>query len=136
MLALVVRLLEATLIRVGNEEYARENRTFGLSTLRDRHVKGEGANVRFSFKGKSGKEHEVPITDRRLARLVKQCQEMPGQELFQYLDGDGRRQSIDSGEVNEYLREITRGGVHREGLPHLGGHGRGLDGAPGLPGDR
>ena len=107
VLALVVRLLEATLIRVGNEEYARENRTFGLSTLRDRHVKGEGANVQFSFKGKSGKEHEVPITDQRLARLVKQCQEMPGQELFQYVDGDGRRQSIDSGEVNEYLREIT-----------------------------
>ena len=107
VLALVVRLLEATLIRVGNEEYARENRTFGLSTLRDRHVKGEGAKVQFSFKGKSGKEHEVPITDQRLARLVKQCQEMPGQELFQYVDGDGRRQSIDSGEVNEYLREIT-----------------------------
>ncbi len=107
VLALVVRLLEATLIRVGNEEYARENRTFGLSTLRDRHLKGDGANVRFSFKGKSGKEHEVPIPDQRLARLVKQCQEMPGQELFQYVDGDGKRQSIDSGEVNAYLREIT-----------------------------
>jgi DNA topoisomerase I len=107
VLALVVRLLEATLIRVGNEEYARDNRTFGLSTLRDRHLKGEGHNVRFSFKGKSGKEHDVPIPDRRLARLVKQCQEMPGQELFQYVDGDGRRQSVDSGEVNEYLREIT-----------------------------
>jgi DNA topoisomerase-1 len=107
VLALVVRLLEATLIRVGNEEYARENRTFGLSTLRDRHLKGEGTNVRFSFKGKSGKEHEVPIPDKRLARLVKQCQEMPGQELFQYVDADGRRQSIDSGAVNDYLREIT-----------------------------
>jgi DNA topoisomerase-1 len=106
VLALVVRLLEATLIRVGNEAYARENRTFGLSTLRDRHLKGEGTNVRFSFKGKSGKEHEVPIPDKRLARLVKQCQEMPGQELFQYVDADGR-QSIDSGAVNDYLREIT-----------------------------
>jgi DNA topoisomerase-1 len=107
VLALVIRLLEATLIRVGNEEYARENRTFGLSTLRDRHLKGEGHNVRFSFTGKSGKEHDVPIPDKRLRRLVKQCQELPGQELFQYVDGDGRRQSIDSGEVNDYLREIT-----------------------------
>ena len=107
VLALVVRLLEATLIRVGNEEYARENRSFGLSTLRDRHVKGNGSNLRFSFKGKSGKEHDVPISDRRLARLVKQCQEMPGQELFQYVDDDGRRQSIDSGDVNDYLRAIS-----------------------------
>ncbi|HYI66774.1 MAG TPA: hypothetical protein VEW95_07625 [Candidatus Limnocylindrales bacterium] len=107
VLALIVRLLEATLIRVGNEEYARENASFGLSTLRERHVKGEGSQVRFSFKGKSGKEHDVPILDRRLARLVRQCQEIPGQELFQYIDGDGRRQSIDSGEVNDYLREIT-----------------------------
>ena len=107
VLALVVRLLEATLIRVGNEEYARENRSFGLSTLRDRHVKGNESNLRFSFKGKSGKEHDVPITDRRLARLVKQCQEMPGQELFQFVDQEGRRQAIDSGEVNEYLRAIS-----------------------------
>ena len=107
VLALVVRLLEATLIRVGNEEYARENASFGLSTLRDRHVKGEGSRVRFSFKGKSGKEHDVPIQDRRLARLVRQVQEIPGQEVFQYLDGDGQRQSIDSGDVNDYLREIT-----------------------------
>jgi DNA topoisomerase-1 len=107
VLALVVRLLETTLIRVGNEEYARENRSFGLSTLRDRHVKGSGSNLRLSFKGKSGKEHVVPITDRRLARLVKQCQEMPGQELFQYVDQEGRRQAIDSGEVNDYLRAIS-----------------------------
>ena len=107
VLALVVRLLEATLIRVGNEEYARENASFGLSTLRDRHVKGEGSRVRFSFKGKSGKEHEVPIPDPRLARLVRQCQEMPGQELFQYVDDEGKRQSIDSGQINDYLREIS-----------------------------
>lgn len=107
VLALVVRLLEATLIRVGNEEYARENRSFGLSTLRDRHVKGSGTNLRFSFKGKSGKEHDVPIVDPRLARLVKQCQDMPGQELFQYIDEEGRRQEIDSGEVNRYLREVS-----------------------------
>ncbi|HUF07611.1 MAG TPA: DNA topoisomerase IB [Candidatus Binatia bacterium] len=107
VLALVVRLLEETLIRVGNDEYARDNGSFGLSTLRDRHVKDDGAAIRFSFKGKSGKEHTVRVRDRRLARLVKQCQELPGQELFQYVDDDGRRQSIDSGEVNAYLREIS-----------------------------
>ena len=107
VLALVVRLLETTLIRVGNEEYARENASFGLSTMRDRHVKGSGTDLRFSFKGKSGKEHEVPIPDPRLARLVRQLQEIPGQELFQYVDDDGGRLSIDSGEVNDYLREIS-----------------------------
>jgi len=107
VLALVVRLLEATLIRVGNEEYARDNDSFGLSTLRGRHVKGKGSDLRFTFKGKSGKEHEVRIRDRRLARLVEQCQEIPGHELFQYLDEAGGRQSIDSGAVNEYLREIS-----------------------------
>jgi DNA topoisomerase-1 len=85
----------------------RENRSFGLSTLRDRHVKGSGTNLRLSFKGKSGKEHDVPIADPRLARLVKQCQEMPGQELFQYVDEEGRRQAIGSGEVNEYLRDVS-----------------------------
>ena len=107
VLALVIQLLEATLIRVGNEEYARDNGSFGLSTLRDRHVKGNGSELRFSFKGKSGKEHEVPIPDPRLARLVRQCQEMPGQELFQYVDEEGKRQSIDSGQINDYLREIS-----------------------------
>jgi DNA topoisomerase I len=107
VLALVVRLLEATLIRVGNDEYARENRSYGLSTLRDRHVTGVGADLRFTFKGKSGKEHVVPVRDRRLARLVRECHELPGQELFQYLDEDGKRQSIDSGAVNDYLREIS-----------------------------
>jgi DNA topoisomerase-1 len=107
VLALVVRLLETTLIRVGNEEYARDNGSFGLATMRNRHVKGTGSALRFTFKGKSGKEHEVPVRDRRLARLVSECQELPGQELFQYLDADGRRQSIDSGAVNDYLREIS-----------------------------
>ena len=107
VLALVVRLLEETLIRVGNEEYKRENDSFGLSTLRDRHVKEDRSGLRFSFTGKSGKEHVVPVRDRRLARLVKQCQELPGYELFQYVDDDGQRQSIDSGEVNQYLREIS-----------------------------
>jgi DNA topoisomerase I len=107
VLALVVRLLESTLIRVGNEEYARENRSFGLATMRDRHVTGDGSTLRFTFKGKSGKEHEVPVRDRRLARLVGECQELPGQELFQYVDADGRRQPIDSGAVNDYLREVS-----------------------------
>ena len=107
VLALIVRLLEETLIRVGNEEYVRENRSFGLSTLRDRHVEGKGLDLRFSFKGKSGKEHIVPVRDRRIARLVKQCQDIPGQELFQYYDADGSRVDVTSGDVNAYLREIS-----------------------------
>lgn len=107
VLALVVRLLEETLIRVGNEEYARENRSFGLSTMRDRHVKDTASGLRFTFTGKSGKEHTVPVRDRRLARLVKACQELPGYELFQYVDADGQHQSIDSADVNAYLRELT-----------------------------
>ena len=107
VLALVVRLLETTLIRVGNEEYARDNASFGLSTLRDRHVKDARGELRFSFKGKSGKEHLVPVRDRRLARLVREVQELPGQELFQYLDDEGRRQSVDSDAVNGYLREVS-----------------------------
>ena len=107
VLALIVRLLETTLVRVGNEEYARDNRSFGLSTLRDRHVKDDGNGLQLIFKGKSGKEHVVAIRDRRLARLVRECQELPGQELFQYVDEDGRRQSVDSGDVNDYLREAS-----------------------------
>jgi DNA topoisomerase-1 len=107
VLALVVRLLETTLIRVGNEEYARDNDSYGLATMLDRHVTGYGSGLRFTFKGKSGKEHEVRVRDRRLARLVAQVQELPGQELFQYLETDDRRQSIDSGAVNDYLREIS-----------------------------
>ena len=107
VLALVVRLLEETLIRVGNDEYARENRSYGLSTMRDRHVDVRGESITFSFRGKSGKDHEIGLRDRRLARLVKQCQEIPGQELFQYYDDDGRRVDVTSGDVNEYLREIS-----------------------------
>jgi DNA topoisomerase-1 len=107
VLALVVRLLEATLIRVGNEEYARDNDSYGLATMLDRHVTGNGSGLRFTFKGKSGRQHEIPVRDRRLARLVAQVQELPGQDLFQYLDTDDRRQSIDSGAVNDYLREIS-----------------------------
>jgi DNA topoisomerase-1 len=107
VLATVVRLLEATLIRVGNEEYARENRSFGLTTLRDRHVAVTGPAVSFAFRGKSGVTHEVGLRDRRLAKIVARCRDLPGYQLFQYLDDEGRRQTVDSGDVNDYLREIT-----------------------------
>lgn len=107
VLATVVWLLERTLIRVGNDEYARDNGSFGLTTLRRRHVTVSGAKLRFEFRGKSGIPHSVAITDRRIARIVQRCQELPGQELFQYLDADGRRQSVDAGDINEYLRRIT-----------------------------
>ena len=107
VLAAVVRLLEETLIRVGNEEYAHANHSFGLTTLRDRHVTIDGSEVRFSFRGKSGQRHTVELHDRRLAKIVQRCRDLPGQELFQYLDDDGERQTIDSSDVNEYLREIT-----------------------------
>jgi len=107
ILATVVRLLDKTLIRVGNYEYLRENRSFGLTTLRDRHVEVKGAKLRFNFRGKSGINHTVAITDRRLARIVQQCQDLPGQELFKYLDTSGKRQIISSDDVNAYLREIT-----------------------------
>jgi len=107
ILATVVRLLDKTLIRVGNSEYARENRSFGLTTLRERHVEVKGSVMRFTFRGKSGVKHSVSLTDRRLARIIQQCQDLPGQELFQYIDSSGTRQTVSSGDVNEYLREIT-----------------------------
>jgi DNA topoisomerase I len=107
VLATVLQLLETTLIRVGNEEYVRANRSFGLTTLRDRHVDIAGATLRFHFRGKSGKEHTVEINDRRVALIVKRCQEIPGQELFQYRDDEGQRRAIDSADVNDYLRQVT-----------------------------
>ncbi|HEY6241559.1 MAG TPA: DNA topoisomerase IB [Burkholderiales bacterium] len=107
ILATVVMLLDKTLIRVGNDEYARANRSFGLTTLRGRHVEVKGAKLRFSFRGKSGVDHSVAITDRRLARIVQQCQDLPGYELFKYLDANGKRETISSDDVNAYLREIT-----------------------------
>ncbi|MET0258680.1 MAG: DNA topoisomerase IB [Methylobacterium sp.] len=107
VLATVVHLLESTLIRVGNDDYARANRSYGLSTLRDRHVRVAGAELTFRFKGKSGKEWNLSIRDRRVARIVKACQDLPGQELFQYLDEDGERRDVTSSDVNAYLREIT-----------------------------
>jgi DNA topoisomerase-1 len=107
VLATVVRLLETTLIRVGNEEYARHNRSYGLTTLRNRHVAVHGATVHFAFRGKSGVKHRIDVNDRRLARIVERCRELPGYELFQYLDGDGTRRAISSEDVNEYLRGLT-----------------------------
>ncbi len=107
VLATVVRLLERTLIRIGNEEYARANRSFGLTTLRTRHVAVRGATLRFRFRGKGGREHMVDVRDPRLARIVRRCQDLPGQELFQYVDDGGDRQTIDSADVNAYLREIA-----------------------------
>lgn len=103
----IIRLLDRTLIRVGNDEYARENRSFGLTTLRRRHVQVDGSSLRFSFRGKSGVEHNVAITDLRLARIVQRCQDLPGTELFQYLDASGKRQTISSDDVNAHLREIS-----------------------------
>jgi DNA topoisomerase I len=107
VLAAVVRLLENTLIRVGNDEYAKENKSFGLTTMRDRHVHFHGEQVEFEFKGKSGVKHKTGVRDRRLARVVKACQDVPGQRLFQYLDADGQRHAIESADVNAYLQEIT-----------------------------
>ncbi len=109
VLAAVISLLERTLIRVGNDEYARLNRSFGLTTLRDRHARISGSIVRFRFRGKSGTTHEVGLTDRRLAGVVRRCQELPGQELFQYLDADGEVHDIVSDDVNAYLREASGG---------------------------
>lgn len=107
LLAVIVRLLETTFIRVGNEEYARNNGSFGLTTLLGRHVTVLGADIRFRFQGKSGKSHQVHVNDRRLARLVTRCRDLPGQELFQYLDESGEPQPINSSDVNEYLRLIS-----------------------------
>jgi DNA topoisomerase-1 len=109
VLAAVVRLLELTLIRVGNDEYARLNRSFGLTTLKDRHARIEGSRVQFRFRGKSGKEHEVGLRDRRLAGVVKRCRDLPGQELFQYVGDDGEPHDVASQDVNAYLAEIAPG---------------------------
>jgi DNA topoisomerase-1 len=108
VLATIVQLLERTFIRVGNEEYARENKSFGLTTMQDRHVEVKGATTRFRFRGKSGIKHDVDITDRHIARIIAKVQDLPGQELFQYLDDEGEARDITSQDVNEYLREITK----------------------------
>jgi DNA topoisomerase I len=107
VLATVVRLLERTFIRIGNDEYARENKSFGLTTIKDRHVRVKGARLCFRFRGKSGRQHEVDVTDRRIANIVAKCQDLPGQELFQYVSDDGEVRDVSSQDVNNYLREIT-----------------------------
>jgi DNA topoisomerase-1 len=107
VLAVVTQLLERTLIRVGNEEYARHNRSYGLTTMRGKHVEVAGEKISFHFRGKSGKEHVIDVRDRRLATVVRRCQDLPGQELFQYVHGDGRVHSIGSADVNAYLREAA-----------------------------
>ncbi len=107
VLATVVHLLETTLIRIGNDDYARENRSYGLTTLRNPHVKVEGAELRFQFKGKSGKTWRLQVKDRRIAKIVRACQELPGQRLFQYKDEDGEIREVSSADVNAYLKEIT-----------------------------
>lgn len=108
VLATIVALLEATFIRVGNEEYARTNRSFGLTTMQNRHIEIDGSKLRFRFRGKSSKVHDISVSDRRLARMVKRCRELPGQDLFQYLDDAGEPQPIDSADVNEYLQRISQ----------------------------
>jgi DNA topoisomerase-1 len=107
VLATVVRLLDSTYIRVGNEEYARENRSFGLTTMRDRHVQVDGSTLRFQFRGKSGKQHEVSIADRRVARVVSRLQDLPGQQLFQWQDEDGEVHGVESEDVNAYIRDAA-----------------------------
>ncbi|KAB0267750.1 DNA topoisomerase IB [Microvirga brassicacearum] len=107
VLATVVHLLENTLIRIGNSDYAKQNKSYGLTTLRDPHVEINGAELRFEFKGKSGKKWSLKVKDRRVAKIVKACQDLPGQDLFQYLDDEGQRQTITSSDVNAYLRDIT-----------------------------
>ena len=107
VLATVVKLLEWTLIRVGNQEYARENKHYGLTTMRNRHVDVEGARVIFHFTGKSGIEHEIDVSDRRVARIVKRLQDLPGHNLFQYIDDDGERQDVTSDAVNQYLQDVS-----------------------------
>jgi DNA topoisomerase-1 len=107
VLATIVRLLETTFIRIGNDEYARQNQSFGLTTLRNRHVNIRGSSIRFRFRGKSGISRDTVLSDRRLAQIVRKCQELPGQELFQYLDECNRCRAISSTDVNDYLRTVT-----------------------------
>ena len=121
VLATVVWLLERTLIRVGNMEYAKENETFGLTTMQDRHAEVNGSQVMFSFRGKSGKDHSVSVTDRRLARIIQRCHSLPGEELFQYVDENGVQRNVESGHVNEYLRSIAGEGVSAKDFRTWGG---------------
>lgn len=121
ILAATVRLLDKTLIRVGNDEYAKENRSYGLTTLRKQHVEVEGSVLRFTFRGKSGVQQAFLVTDRRIARIVQRCQDLPGAELFKYLNGDGKRQTITSDHINEYLREASGRDVSAKDFRTWGG---------------
>lgn len=107
VLATIVYLLEATMMRIGNEEYARQNKSFGLTTLRDRHVRIDGSEVEFHFRGKSGVRHTIKVDDPRLARIIRRARDLPGQELFQYIDDEGQQRTVDSADVNDYLRTLT-----------------------------
>ena len=107
VLATILSVMERTFIRVGNEEYARQNKSYGLTTMRTRHVEIKGATVTFRFRGKSGKQHSVGVEDRRLARVIRRCQDLPGYELFEYLDDEGEVRKVDSADVNDYLRAIS-----------------------------
>jgi DNA topoisomerase-1 len=107
VLATIVRLLETTLVRVGNDEYARQNQSYGLTTLQDDHVREDGRALRLEFRGKGGKMHSVRVNDRRLKRIIRSVQDLPGQDLFQYVDTDGNRQKITSRDINDYLQKIS-----------------------------
>src|SRR3954452_5895563 len=109
VLAAVVKLLETTYIRIGNEEYAEENGSFGLTTLRNRHCQVLGSVLKFKFRGKSGQHHEITLEDPRLAKIIRRCKDIPGSSLFEYIDEDGQPQSLDAGDVNAYLRETSGG---------------------------
>ncbi|PRA44859.1 MULTISPECIES: DNA topoisomerase IB [Pseudomonas] len=110
VMATVISLLDTTLIRIGNSQYARENRSYGLTTLRNKHVAVNGSAIAFQFRGKSGVEHQITVKDRRLARVIKRCLELPGQDLFQYLDDEGQRHTVSSSDINAYLHSLTAGG--------------------------
>ncbi|MBI5277047.1 MAG: DNA topoisomerase IB [Burkholderiales bacterium] len=121
VLATVVHLLETTLIRVGNDDYARDNQSYGLTTLRNPHVQVNGSQLRFQFKGKSGRTWRLQVRDRRIARIVKACQELPGQELFQYVDEGGVLRRITSADVNAYLREVAGADITAKDFRTWGG---------------
>jgi len=122
VLAAILRLLELTLFRVGNREYSRTNGSFGLTTLRDRHAQIQGNHIHLSFRGKSGVRNESDINDPRVARIVKACRELPGYELFQYLDDAGERRTISSPEVKRLFARHHRRGYNRQGFPYMGRH--------------
>ena len=121
ILAATVRLLDKTLIRVGNDEYAKENRSYGLTTLRKKHVEIEGSELRFTFRGKSGVQQAFSVTDKRIARIVQRCQDLPGVELFKYVNADGKRQAVTSDDVNEYLRDAGGNNVSAKDFRTWGG---------------